>query len=157
MTILLTTATGVGAWYLLRRSAQLPTSRAAPRVTPAQHEADLGVVFRFLHHELCSAASGLHAYLALVGRDPADPELLAGVRATVENVGQLASRLFVLSRDRQVPTRRDTINLAALRDQQIAQLRCFGGTVRSTIDAGPSALHIMGDRTSLGMAHRHPQ
>lgn len=154
MTILVTTVTGVGVWYLLRLIEQMAASHYLASVSQAQleKEADLGVVFRFLHHELRSAVSGLRSYLAIVGSDTTDPELLAGVRATVENVGQLASRLFVLSRDRQVPAHRDSIDLAALLDEQIAQLRCFGGTVRYTISAGPGSLFVIGDRTSLAMA-----
>lgn len=154
MTILLTTVTSAGVWYLRRRIARMAANGSAARVIPAQMqtEAELSVVFRFLHHELCSAASGLDAYLALVGRDTTDPELLAGVQATVEHVGQLASRLSVLSRDRQLPAHGDTVDLAALIDEQIAQLRCFGGTVRSTINAGPPVLRIKGDRTALAMA-----
>lgn len=154
LTMLVTTFTSIAVGYLLRRIARrVPGQSATSGVQPQlHHAADLDVVFRFLHHELCSAASGLHAYLTLVGRDPADPELLAGVRATVEHVGQLASRLSVLSRDRQLPAHRDIVDLGAVLAEQIAQLRCFGGAVRPTISVAPSALHIMGDRTALAMA-----
>lgn len=153
MTILVTTVTGIGVWYLLRLIERIATSHYAATVAQAQlqKEADLGVVFRFLHHELRSAVSGLRSYLAIVRADTTDPELLAGVEATVENVGLLASRLFVLSRDRQAPTHRDTIDVSALINEQIAQLR-FGGAVRYTIIADSPALSILGDRTTLAMA-----
>lgn len=154
MTILVTTITAIGVWYLLRLMEQMAVSHYAASVAQAQvqKDADLSVVFKFLHHELRSAVSGLRSYLAIVGSDTTDPELVAGVRATVDKVGDLASRLFVLSQDRQVPTHRDMINLSTLLEEQIAQLRFFGGTVRSSISEELLNLCIMGDRTSLAMA-----
>lgn len=151
---------GMRVWSRLRRGAQ-PAQRLQPtiphlvQIAPApptlQADATLRTLLRFFHHELQSAVTGLHAYLALTAADGADEVALA-LAATVTKMHDLSQRMVVLSQDGQAALHRQAVDLRAVIDSEVAQLRTQGAHLQITTHVPVEPVLIWADATLLRMA-----
>jgi signal transduction histidine kinase len=114
-------------------------------------ESQLRVLFRFIQHEMTSATTGLHAYLAFIAADPAD-EVAVALRATVTKLHALSQRLVVLSQDGQAALRRAYVDLRTVVESEAAQLRTQGAHLAVTTSLPDAPALVWADPTLLAMA-----